>query len=98
MTKVYAADELVDLLEVSRPFADAELVSVEVDTMPLDQATATVVEGWGGNEFQQKNAMILRRSGQSIWSFEEIKRLYQLRSCEVAHALKISLFGIVSFI
>jgi hypothetical protein len=98
VTKVYAAGEMVDLLGIRRPFADAELVAVKVDIMPLDQATAKVVESWAGDEFQQKNAIILRRSGQTIRSFEEIKRLYHLSFGEVGHALKISLFSIVSFI
>ncbi|WP_262272665.1 hypothetical protein [Microvirga yunnanensis] len=94
MTHVYAADEMVDLLAVRRPFDDPELVAVRVDTMPLDQATATVVETWAGDEFRQMNAVIRRRSGPSIRSFEEIKRLYQLNFGSVGHLLKL---GLISF-
>jgi hypothetical protein len=78
VTAAYDFDEMVDLLALSRPFerSTGESVACKVATLPLRDAVALVVEEWADDKFRQLSAVIVRHSGSTIRSLEEIKALH----------------------
>ncbi len=79
MTAAHDFDEMVDLLALSRPFERSAGMAVahKVATLPLRDAITLVVEDWADDKFRQLSAVIVRRSGPAIRSFEEIRHLYE---------------------
>jgi hypothetical protein len=71
-------DEMVDLLALNRPLRgpDGMTMASKVATLPLRDAVALVMEGWADDKFRQLSAVIVRHSGPTIRSFEEIRDLY----------------------
>ncbi|WP_245273076.1 hypothetical protein [Microvirga lotononidis] len=78
MTAAHDLDEMVDLLTLTRPYERSEGMNMacKVATLPLRDAVAVVVEDWADDKFRQLSAVIVRPSGPTIRSFEEILHLY----------------------
>ena len=78
MTTACDFNEMVDLLALNRPLERSKgmKMACKVATLPLREAIALVVEDWADDKFRQLSAVIVRRSGQSIRSLEEIKALH----------------------
>lgn len=77
VAQTYDFDEIVELLDIRRQLVSEGLVGIGRATLPLREALAVVVEDWAGNKFRQLSAIIVRTSGPSLRSFEEINRAYQ---------------------
>ncbi len=78
MIAAYDLDEMVDLLALNRPFQGpaGQTMAHKVATLPLREALAMVIEEWADDKFRQLSAVIVRHSGSTIRSFEEIRALY----------------------
>jgi hypothetical protein len=70
-------DEMVDLLALSRSSERPALLARKIATLPLRDAIALVVEDWADDKFRQLSAVIVRSSGPTIRSFDDIRTLYQ---------------------
>jgi hypothetical protein len=70
-------DEMVDLLALSRSSQKPALLASKVATLPLRDAIALVMEDWADDKFRQLSAVIVRPSGPTIRSFDDIRALYQ---------------------
>jgi hypothetical protein len=77
VAQIYDFDEIVELLDIRRQLLSEGLVGIGRASMPLRDALATVVEGWADNKFRQLSAIIVRTSGPSLRTFEEINGAYQ---------------------
>jgi hypothetical protein len=76
LTASHDLEEIVDLFAIGRPSRSAELMPVKIATLPLKKAVALVIEDWSDDKFRQLSAVIQRRSGSAISSFDDIKHLY----------------------
>ncbi|WP_246776602.1 hypothetical protein [Microvirga sp. VF16] len=79
MTTAHDFDEMVDLLALSRPFERSRGMNMacKIATLPLRDAIALVIEDWADDKFRQLSAVIVRQSGPTIRSLEEIRHLYE---------------------
>ncbi len=78
VTAAHDLDEMVDLLALTRPYEQSAGMNVacKIATLPLRDAVTVVVEDWADDKFRQLSAVIVRPSGPTIRSFEEIRHLY----------------------
>jgi hypothetical protein len=68
---------MVELLDIRRPFNGEDLIGIKRATMPLREAAAIVIEDWADNKFRQLSAVIVTKSGRTIRSFDDIRRLHE---------------------
>ena len=89
MAQVYDFDEIVELLDIRRSLHSEGLIGIGRGTLPLREALSTVVEGWADNKFRQLSAIIVRTSGPSLRTFEEINHAYQASKRFTREAVEI---------